>query len=682
MKTIEIKSLKLTNFKGIRKLHLEELSNETFIYGDNGVGKTTVFDAFTWLLFGKDSTDRTVFETQTLDENNKVIPKIETEVSAQLIVGGEHVELTRIMRQKWVKKKGALESEYTGNQTVFEWNGVPMTSTEYTKKINTIVDEKVFKMITNPAAFNALKWQDQRNVLIEIAGTITDQSVANGNIDFETMLDKLSGKNLEEYKKQLKASISKSKKEIQMLPTRIDEAERSKPEPLNYAVLKESLSEKQKEIESVNDQISDQLKAQQADIDAQKETQKEIYEIESKLTEKQHELYRKAQEEFNKLQSVPREINSKISNIDSQIKHNEQTIGVHETRITSYKHQIKQLDAKLDELRQKWEDENAKKFEMDESECACPTCKRAFPANEIEEKRKDLEEHFITNQKANKARINQQGSNLKQEKASIEALLSEQEKMIAQKKKNNETLWKERAELSEQLKGFTVKTQEEINDEILKENKPFFDENMSKIEALKQELNTEKKFDNSALKSKLAELNGQADAIKAQLLTEKQIEQVNTRIKELSDEEKQLAQAIADSEKELFTIENFEKEKCNRIEASVNSKFNMVNFKLFETQINGGEVPTCKALINGVPFSDANTASKINAGLDIINTLCGHYSANAPIFIDNRESVVELIPTESQIINLIVSEQDKKLRVEDRPLSYSEYVFKKKLETV
>ena len=145
------------------------------------------------------------------------------------------------------------------------------------------------------------------------------------------------------------------------------------------------------------------------------------------------------------------------------------------------------------------------------------------------------------------------------------------------------------------------------------------------------------------------------------------IANANKRIEQLSKEESELAQSIADMEREMFTIEAFEKEKSTRIEASVNDKFQMVNFKLFETQINGGEVPTCKALINGVPFSDANTASKINAGLDIINTLCEHYQVNAPIFIDNRESVIELLDTQSQVINLIVSEGDTKLRVVKMP---------------
>jgi hypothetical protein len=99
------------------------------------------------------------------------------------------------------------------------------------------------------------------------------------------------------------------------------------------------------------------------------------------------------------------------------------------------------------------------------------------------------------------------------------------------------------------------------------------------------------------------------------------------------------------------------------LEQLVNDRFELVTFKLFETQVNGGETPTCKALINGVPFSDANTASKINAGVDIINVLCDYYKVTAPIFIDNRESVTKLIDSDSQIINLVVDPSKKKLKV-------------------
>ncbi|WP_179022023.1 AAA family ATPase [Winogradskyella forsetii] len=667
MKKITLKKLKLLNFKGVRNLEVDFSSDESFIYGANGSGKTTVFDSFVFLLFGKDSTDRKSFEVQTLDKNYNIIPKIEAEVSAVLSVDGERVELTRIMRQKWVKKRGALDSEFTGNETVYEWNGVPMNAGEFTSKINNIIDEKIFKMITNPAAFNSLKWQDQRDVLIDMSGNITDEDVAKGNAEFENLLKNLIGKSFNERKSEVKANILKSKKELGTIPTRIDEVERSKPVGLDFDKLKADLEVKTKAIEAVNDQVSDKLKAQQSDIDAQKEIQNEIYAIENEIQSEKHQLQQKASEAYNEAQSKPREIQRKIDAIDGDIKSNESAISINNSKTSSYGNQIGEISKTIANLRKEWEVENAKEFVMDDSDCACPTCKREFEASDVEEKKKDLQEHFASNKNAKLKSITERGQSLSGQKMTLENNVISLTTELKELQEANKLNWEKRAELSEELKAASnTKTQMEIYTTLLSEKEQELKPKYQAIEDKKEALANRPKVDTSELRSQLEKLNAERDAIKNELQKESQIETSNKRIEQLSKEETTLAQSIADLEKELFTMEAFEKEKSTRIEQSVNNRFRIVNFKLFDTQINGGETPTCKALINGVPFSDANTASKINAGIDIINTLCQHYQVNAPVFIDNRESVVELIPTESQIINLIVSKPDKVLRVENR----------------
>ncbi len=669
MKTIKIKALQLTNFKGIRSLKLDELSDETFIYGDNGVGKTTIFDAFTWLLFGKDSTGRQVFEIKTLDSNNNVIPKLDHEVEALLDVDGQTVTLKRILREKWVTRRGSLEPEFTGNDTTYEWNGVPMNASEYNSKINAIIDENIFKMITNPAAFNSLKWTEQREVLIDISGNISDEDVAKGNAEFEALLQSISGKSFDERKKEVKANISKSKNELKAIPTRIDEVERSKPDTSEFKGdfdgLKHALSVKDIELQGLNDQVSDKLKAQQSDIDAQQQTQQEMHAITSEVNNTKHQLQQQATDAYNKAQENPRDIQRKIDAVDADIRANDTLIANGKSRIGSYDNQIKGIERQIVDLRKEWEAENAKEFKMDDSECACPTCKRAFEASEIEDKRNDLKEHFDSNKKSKLSALTQKGQSLSGQKMTLINGKSDLEKEVAEKEAENTELWNKRSDLSAELKDAQItKTQAEFYQELVDEKHAFFTEKTTLYNEKKAALENRPKVDTSELKSKIDALNTERDAIKRNLLKEQQIEAANKRVEELSAEEKHLGQTIANLERELFTMEAFEKEKSTRIEKSVNSRFSMVDFKLFETQINGGEKPTCKALINGVPFSDANTASKINAGLDIINTLCNHYQASAPVFIDNRESVVELIPTQSQIINLIVSEADKKLRVE------------------
>lgn len=664
MKTIRIKSLKLVNFKGIRFLELNELSKETFIHGENGTGKTSVFDAFTWLLFGKDSSDRKDFEIKTLNSKNQVIPKIDHEVEAVIEVDGELITLRRIFKEKWVKRRGSIDTEYSGNETLYEWNGVPHNAGEYASKISNLVDEKVFKLITNPIAFNSLKWQDQRDVLIDMTGTITDFDIAAGDTEFEALMSKLTGKTLDEYKKQVKASISKSKKELQAIPTRIDEVERAKPEALDFPKIREDLKKAEANLHTVDDQITDELKAQQDIIDQKSEIKSQIQKLDFEISDVKHEYQVQAKELFRNQNSDGQEIKRKYAEKQAELRSANNALNTLTTQLNSKKEQLTQISEEIVGLRTKWEEKNAEpiKFEMD---TCCPTCKQELPAEGLSSKREQMEKNLLDKKNDELAKINAKGKSLKEtlaatakERSGIQEQIDNKAKQINEIKSELEALnYHDPAEVQE------MKSEMAIYSELISADtkiKPLTD----KIEDLNKQMNAIKGVDVDDLKDKRETLRTDVQYLEIQLGKEKEIEKHNQRIEELSAEEKQLGQATANLEKDLFTIEAFEKAKSTRIEESVNNRFNMVNFKLFETQINGGEVPTCKALINGVPFSDANTASKINAGLDIINTLCMHYKANAPIFIDNRESVIQLLPTESQIINLVVSEADKKLRVE------------------
>jgi len=664
MKTIKIRALQLTNFKGIRSLKLNEISDETFIYGHNGLGKTTIFDAFTWLMFGKDSSDRKAFEVQTLDAHNNIIPKIEAVVSAILDVDGERVELTRIMRQKWVKRKGSLEAEYTGNETVYEWNGVPMNASEFTSKINTIIDEKVFKMITNPAAFNSLKWQDQRSVLIDMSGNITDTDVAKGNDEFENLLKQLIGKSFDERKKEVKANILKSKKELQAIPTRIDEVERSKPEGLDFENISKQLEEKESSLNAINDQITDELKAQQAIIDKKSEIKRQIEKLDHKVSDIKHTYRTQAKDVFRKQNSGKADLQRQLDERNAELTTATNALETLKSRLENKKKEMDEIAGKMMEMRNEWGKINAEpiSYDLDES---CPTCKQSLPEDKIESKKAEMENSLKAQKQSRLNAITQKGNSLKETQEAMSKERDDLQLRIENGTKRVGEISGDANKIKDELKSVTsetVKTEEEIFNELFL-NDTEIEPIQKEVEKLSNEFENIGGVNVDGFKSTRDQISKEIGQLKLQLQKQQQIKQSNTRIDELSKEESNLAQAIADLEREMFTMEEFEKEKSTRIEQSVNSRFRLVNFKLFETQINGAEIPTCKALINGVPFSDANTASKINAGLDIINTLCMHYKASAPVFIDNRESVVELIPTESQVINLVVSEADKKLRV-------------------
>lgn len=671
MKSIQLKTISLINFKGIKSKTIE-FGKETFIFGANGTGKTTLFDAFCFLLFGKDSTDRTAFEIKTLDEFNNPIPKIDHEVSALIEVDGNPNVLRRVFREKWVKKRGSIEAEFGGNETLYFWNDVPLTLRDYTVKVSDIVEESVFKLITSPSAFNSLKWQDQRQVLLDISGGVTDADVAAGNPAFENLLKKLTGKTLEEYQKQIAASIRKAKDEIKMVPTRIDEVQRSKPEAVDFSAVEKELAGKEEELAKVEEQISDKVAAQQEILNKRTALQQEIYKLESQLKAVEHQAKMKAQEELRRAGSRGESIKASIGEMESERERALRTLAQLKNAKSAEEAEIERFSKKNDLIRKEWNERNAEEFKMDENECKCPTCNRAFEAEDIEAKSKELLENFqkykmrdLEELSANGKRNAQKIANCKKEVAVIEERIEKGNAIL--KSISNEIIRLQEELAAAEANKSEVKSLGELTADILQDTD--FNQLQEKIKALQRELENLEGVDLEDLKSRKQELTAAISNLRQQLLVKNQIEAADDRIKTLQKEEAELAQKIADYERDQYTIEQFTKAKIDKLESLINKRFSFVKFKLFETQVNGGEIPTCKALINGVPFSDANTASKINAGIDIINTLCEHYQVSAPIFIDNRESVVELIDSRSQIINLVVSKADTKLRVEAQEMA-------------
>jgi len=669
MKTIQIKQISLTNFKGLRN-QIINFEKNTDIYGANGTGKTTIMDAFLWMLFGKDSTDRKDFEIKTLDSFNVAIPKIEHEVSAVIMVNDIEIQVSRILKENWVKKRGSEVTEFSGNVTEYYWDGVPMQQKAFQEKVSMILDETVFKMITNPLAFNALKWQERRKVLMDIAGAISDKDLAAGNSEYENLIDQLNnGKTLAEYEKQILASIKKAKEDLKGIPTRIDEVSKSKPEAFDFVNLKVSLGLKETELKKVDESIQDKSRAFDTLLTEVNQNKAKANAIKSDIENIEANAIRDSKHkntpDTSVLDGKKRALETKVADFQNakngvQLLHSKLIMRTEDAEI---------LEKKIVAKRESWGVENAKELTFNENDFHCPTCKRDFETGDVESKKAEMLNNFKTEKANNLAEIQRQGKALSDEQTAVKLEVT----TFSERIKKGDVLVSEldkeilvlRNEIESELSNITpaeVVDEESVYHKLLSDN-PVYRLKNEELSAVLATIDEVPKVDISELQAQRAAIVQDIDNIKSQLRNEDQIKSVDNRIADLEQEEKDLAQQIANVEKTQFVIERFNKLKIDTLESKINEKFKFVKFRMFETQINGGESECCDALIDGVPFSDANTASKINAGLDIINTLCEFYAVTAPIFIDNRESIIEVIELNSQLINLIVSGQDKKLRV-------------------
>jgi len=669
MKTIQILSISLTNFKGLRNQKIT-FNKNTDIFGANGTGKTTIMDAFLWMLFGKDSTDRKNFEIKTLDKLNVVIPRIEHEVSAVILVNDVKIEISRILSEMWPKKKGSDVAEFSGNKTEFYWDGVPMQEKTFQEKVSTILDETVFKMITNPLAFNAMKWQDQRNVLVDIAGTISDEDLAAGNSEYEKLIAELTnGKTLKQYELQILASIKKAKEDLKMIPARIDEVSKSKPEEADFSKLKVGLGQKELELKKVDENIQNKNSAFDSLLSGINEKKVKANAIRSDIESIEANARRtskiKNTPDTTVLDGKKRELSSYES--DLQIATN--GLNTLNSKVATINSEINNTEAKIVAKRNDWGVENAKELTFNDDDFHCPTCKRDFEAGDVDSKKTEMLTNFKTGKSNKLAKIQKQGQALGLEKTNFEKELKTIQDRISSANTYIEVLQTTIANLKAEIETEASKIapvevvdEEAIYQQSLDTNQQYQDKKME-LSTILATIDEVPKVDVTELQTQRAAIVQEIDTIKSTLRNEDQIKAVDDRINVLEKEQKDLAQQIANVEKTQFVIEKFNKLKIDTLESKINEKFKFVKFRMFKSQINGGETECCDALIDGVPFSDANTASKINAGLDIINTLCDFYQVTAPIFIDNRESIIDVIDLNSQLINLIVSGDDKKLRV-------------------
>lgn len=652
---IKIKNLQIKNFKGIKELEIT-FEDITTILGDNGTGKSTIFDAFNWLLFGKDSHDKKDFEIQTLDENNNVIHGLEHSVVGTLLIDGAEKNFKRTYKEKWQKTRGKAEQELKGCTTDYEIDDIPVKQKEYQEAINNLIDENLFKMVTNPLYFSSLNWIKQREILLDIIGDISEGNVINYNKDLEP-LRKLLTDGIDNFNKRTKASIAKLKDQVKSIPYRIDECNNSIVEA-DFGELELKKAHIKSEINAIDEQIADASKANDGKLKLQDELYKVKEEQSIKITNALKNANKPLEDisnEIFKTNEVLHEIKHEISKISSEKESNIQKIAAAEENYSNNSAKRKELLAKYHEV-------NDKSFEFDDSLSCCHTCGREYEQDKIEEIRSKAEEKFNEVKKINLSNIISGGTkyadNMKVSENTVEEL-NERNKSL---ENDMEVKSKEKEEIEKQLEYLKIKKSElDITQEIHFEGD---EELKAKIDELKIQIEQFKEADNSELKVKKRALQEELEYVTKRLGKKDTNTELKNRMEELNQEEKALQIKIAELEGQQFLGEEFIRTKVELLENSINKKFKgAVTFKLFKNQVNGGLNETCEALINGVPFSDANTASKINAGLSIINTLCEHYNISAPIFVDNAEAVNELNKTDSQLIKLVVS-LDQKLKVE------------------
>lgn len=672
-----LKSLHIENFKGIKSLDVN-FSNKTSIKGQNATGKTTIFDAFTWLLFNKNSAGEEKFNVRPLDKDGHRIDNVEIKVVGVIDVDGKEVELSKVQKQNWVKKRGTNTVSLQGNPNSYEIDGYPKSEAEFKAYISGLAQsEEMFKMLTNPQYFSSLKWKDQRDILMKLVAEVSDVELAQTDAKYAPLIDELEkAPSTDDIRAKFSKALSEWKKKQAEIPVRIDEAEKSKididvaEQELAKADLERKIAECDKKIENAGSALGD---------------------LRSKEMQLQFDMSGMEQTMNRELSNKRSIMDAELRDCKNELEHFAVTISLKEKQISDNEKTITDADAERKKLGEQYNAEKAKAFDetpylfdeskwvFDESTTICSLCGQKLPADKIEQLKADFEERKTKAKADAKRKLNDSKSDFITQKESnleeIKAYGFAKKNLIEELTKKNADLQMEIDSLKKQEQG-TFTNKEELckllseipeeadysqNEEYVK-LKAEHDKILADIAKLESEGAYKVVTD---LKAEKTNLQAQLDEVNKVIAQAANNIMIDDRIETLRDEQKEIGQKVADQEQMLYLLEEFIRFKLNKVSESINSHFKTVNFKLFEMQLNGGMKDCCECTVNGVPYSTLNSGHRIVAGLDIIRSLSELYGVSVPIFVDNAESLNEFnVPDmDTQLILLTVSE-DKQLKVE------------------
>ena len=641
MTEIKLISLCLENFKNHRNLRLDFNGRNAIISGDNATGKTSVYDGLMWLLFNKDSSgngDKN-FEVKPLDSNGNVLDhNALTSVEAVFSVSGEKLTLLRTYREKWETRRGSSEAVFTGNTSEYYVDGVPVKSNAFKDKVSELVSEDTFRLLTNTTYFaNDISWQERRAVLFQVAGVKDDREILATNAQFAPLVESLGKLSLEDYKKKLLAEKRKFDGAKTEVPARISECQKTIDDiqGLDFAGAKAQVEALQLSMNLVSEQIVALEHDSAAD---QKRMEIREAQLELSKLDMENKAYRDSQSAGN---VNVHNLNIRLTSLQTQLNSKKRAIENESAYISS-------LDQQIADARKRWFAINNETF----TGGTCATCGQALPAEKLQQAMAAFEASKQSRQKE----IEQTANANKAAKAQAEDRFTTGMGEVTQ-------LEAEIAEIRGQIAAAEASKVEPKDMEHYAENAHSI---RTKIQTLNGELAAMTAKSGEVihkLRDEKAEIQKAIQEQQAILGKESLLEYSRQRVEQLREDAKNAAAALEAIEKMLFLMDEYSRYKTRFVEDSINGLFRIARFRLFREQANGGVEDRCDVVYDGVPYISVNNGMKINLGIDIINTLSTAYGVRVPLFVDNAESVTKLEACGSQIIRLVVSENDKELRV-------------------
>ena len=659
MKHILFKSIRLENFKAFPSLEISFAPDVTNIFGRNESGKTTVLDAITWCLFNKDHLYRTAFAIKTHGADGIDIPRLDHSVELKISIDGVDRTLRRTLKERWVKPHGETETIFSGNYQECYIDGQSVSSTDYAKYINDIVNETVFKSITSPTYFLSLPWGTKREFLSRLAGEIKQSDITGDEQMFDPLLAELQKQSIEDYHKHLRFQIRELRKKLDMVPVRLKEQEKALPEKQDWADIENQIKEKTKELDSLRASIMEEKTLSPSDV-KKKRIKEDIEKLRSVLAERRKVVEDKYNTTLADTQKEYKKANAKIASNNSEKVDLQVVLKQCENVIANNEKAVAALTDRKVGFRSKWEMEQRSSFSAPEDINVCPTCGQYLPEEQLHEKISLLRALFNESKAERITELRSEAEAIKKSEEELKLQFESANVHSEEARVRIEEIDKE----NEYLSNVPALPDVGIRDLLIEDEKYCSaDEKIHELEkALENVEDSPIQEVDEETRSKEKELDLLIKSLTTTLASKIQFDKVSAYISELNEENRILAQQIADLEKQEDILVEYKTRADSILEDRVNKHFSLVRWKMFRTLVNGNREAYCEATFKGTEAADGlNSAGYIMAGVDICNAIAKYYDISAPVVIDNAESInnENFLDTEGQQIRLFVSEDEK-----------------------
>lgn len=646
-----MKLLKITlaNFKGHKLRSVEFSPTITRIYGANGTGKTSIFDGFCWLLWQKDSDDRTQSGTVSFypfdpGKQGEVLHNVVVSVEAVLEIDGAQHVLCRTMQEKWTTPNGTELPRFTGNETKLYIDGLAVKANQFDAFVKENINPEMFKLTSNPWYFPTLHWKEQRRILMELVGDISNDDVLASDASLEPLRNELANRKPEDCKKLWQQQQKAAVKDLEKTVLLINENRKHLPQIENEAEVKADLEAQRLVL------MKPLEKAMQEKADILSGTAISKKQAEAKVLEANLDVIRAEQRE--KIAAVRKPFDEQIAALEAEAKTAAETVKPYRQTVVNLDNAIRENEEKLKVLQDSWQAVDAEEFND-----VCPCCHRPYPPEQIADQRAAFNRSKAERLEKIEADGNALFDKNEENKAQRDAAMKEVQRLS----KLDLEMPDKRSEI--------MKLREEAVQALppMENRQDWFEasEDLKRINHEIEELHIDVKLKLMDAEKAIENAQKPVGDIDVRLAEIKAAEATRALITDYTKQQQTLREQHDELALKLSLIKKFDEIKAVMTTEKVKAILPGMDFKLFNyNNTNEGYTETCELVKDGKPYANLSNGEKIAVGCELIAAISIHYGVSNPVWIDNAEATTKHLETNGQAILLRVSAADAELRIE------------------